>query len=277
MKCTLFLLVYTVGEIFHPMCVCLYNFQLQGLAKTKTKNMKENIIVSETPEKTIQKIGDSIHKILKNKKKPFYMLLSGGETPQELFRYLVTSNPDQSIWNDVHFFWADERCVPPDNEESNYKTAMKLLLRPLKIPPYNIHRIWGEKNPSEECFRYENEILNVVPSRNGVPQFDLILLGMGDDGHTASLFPGQWTNYQSDRICEVAFHPATKQKRITITPKIIHSAEQAFFLITGKNKSTAVEKVFKGKEPEIPAHLFINNNNINWFMDQSASQNLEFS
>ncbi len=239
--------------------------------------MTEKINISKTPKKTIQKTGASIYKILKNQKRPFHMALSGGETPRELFRYLVASKPLPSIWNNVHFYWADERCVPPDNEESNFKSAMELLLNPLKISPNNIHRIFGEKDPYEESKRYEKDLINVIPSRNGIPQFDLILLGMGKDGHTASLFPGQWTNYQSDRICEVAFHPETKQKRITLTPKVIHLASHVFFLITGKNKTTIVESVFKEKEPELPARLFINNSNVKWFMDKTASQNIELS
>jgi 6-phosphogluconolactonase len=232
--------------------------------------MKEQLIISDTSDQTVKKTGDSIYKILKNKTRPFYMALSGGETPQKLFRYLAAVKPNQIIWDDVHFFWADERCVPPDDEQSNYKMARKMLLRPLEISSDHIHRIHGEKKPFKECERYEREILNTLPAQNTLPQFDLILLGMGKDGHTASLFPGQESHIHSERIYDVSFHPETKQNRITITPKIIHSAKQVFFLITGENKAPAIKKVFKEKAPELPASLFIKNENVTWFLDQKA-------
>src|SRR5690606_20512735 len=123
-------------------------------------------------------------------------------------------------WTRVHLYWGDERCVPPNDNESNYKMTVDHLLSKIDVPEENVHRIYGENIPKEEAIRYSEVLKSRLPQFEGVPQFDLIILGMGDDGHTASIFPYNIHLWDSGNVCEVAVHPDSGQKRITITGKI---------------------------------------------------------
>lgn len=128
--------------------------------------------------------------------KPVHISLSGGSTPKMLFKRLASADYANSIqWQNLHFWWGDERCVAPDDAESNFGEANTLLFSQITIPPENIHRIRGEDNPELEAQRFAQEMSSLVPCQNGTPVFDWILLGVGPDGHTASLFPGA-TDYQ---------------------------------------------------------------------------------
>ncbi len=139
--------------------------------------------------------------------------LSGGSTPKLLFRLWASEYRDRLDWNRVHFFWGDERCVPPEDPESNYGEAKRLFLDSIGIKAENVHRIRGESNPQSEAQRYSREICEHVELGDGNwPIFDLIILGMGNDGHTASIFPNQLALLTSEKICEVASHPVTGQQ-----------------------------------------------------------------
>ena len=148
----------------------------------------------------------------------FSVVLSGGATASLVYRNLANLNSLESIyWERVHIFWADERCVSPEHEESNYLNIQRTFLSDIQIPEKNIHRVRGEKEPSGESLRYEKEIINHLALRKDERKlFDWVLLGVGSDGHTASLFPGQESLLDTQRLCAVVEHPVTGQKRIAL-------------------------------------------------------------
>ena len=174
---------------------------------------------------------------------PVTIALAGGATPELLYSVVGNKFGNSVRWEFVHFFWGDERCVPPDNPESNYGMACRSLFQKISIPSDNIHRIMGESDPHEEELRYSNEIVRHTRKRDGLPVFDLVILGLGEDGHTASIFPSDLTLIESERICSVTSHPVTMQKRISLTGRIINNADKATFIVTGGKKAEIVEKI----------------------------------
>lgn len=165
------------------------------------------------------------------------------------FKQLTTPEFLETIpWAQVHLFWGDERCVPPSHPDSNYKMAKELLLDLTSLPATNIHRIRGENDPKEEAIRYTIEIQNhLSQGGNGVPQFDWVLLGLGSDGHTASLFPGSPSKKASD-LCLVTSHPETGQKRITMSLPLLNNALSVNFLVSGREKANIVRQILEGSE-----------------------------
>lgn len=141
----------------------------------------------------------------------------------------------------------DERCVPPDDEESNYGMTKKYLLNKINIPLINVHRIFGEKDPAEEAKRYSEIVKLNLEVKNSLPELDLILLGVGEDGHTASIFPDQMELLNSNEIYAAAKHPGSGQARITLTGKIINNADRIYFLVAGKSKAEVVNKILNRK------------------------------
>jgi 6-phosphogluconolactonase len=207
------------------------------------------------------------------KQKLFNVSLSGGSTPELLFSILSENYARSVPWQYVHLFWGDERCVPPDNIESNFGMTQSKLLRRISIPSGNIHRIRGEEDPAGEAGRYSEELLSHTLKRDSLPLFDLMLLGLGEDGHTASIFPEQMELMVSDKICAIASHPVTKQKRITITGRVINNADQVVFLVTGKKKEEIVEKIVKHKPSaqNFPASFIVPvYGRLSWFLDHDA-------
>jgi 6-phosphogluconolactonase len=204
----------------------------------------------------------------------FTVALSGGSTPELLFSILAEKYSTDIPWDIVHFFWGDERCVPPDNSESNYGMTKKILLDKISIPSENIHRIRGEEDPDTEAARYAEEISGSTLKRDGLPCFNLILLGMGDDGHTASIFPGNLELLTSDRICAVAIHPVTSQKRITMTGKILNNADYVIFMVTGMKKQNVVNQILDNmpSASRYPASFITPiHGSLKWFLDSEAA------
>jgi 6-phosphogluconolactonase len=212
-------------------------------------------------------------------KKTFTLALSGGNTPKLIFSILSNHFSNSKSWEYVHFFWGDERCVPPEDPDSNYGMAKKQLLEKIEIPFANIHRIFGEKDPYEEAVRYSNEIVGFTREMHGLPLFDMIILGLGEDGHTASIFPDNMKLLDSDRICEVAVHPESFQKRITITGKVINNAENVVFLVTGAKKAEVVAEIIdKSKAGDYPAALIEPRHGLlKWYLDISAAKMVDKS
>ena len=188
----------------------------------------------------------------------FTIALSGGSTPAVLFRLLAAEYKDKMDWNRIHFFWGDERCVPPEDEQSNFKMANDLLLSKVAIAENQIHRVRGEDVPEVEASRYSEEIRSVVAIENELPAFDLIILGMGSDGHTASIFPHQMELLHETRICAVAEHPESKQKRVTFTGRLINNAKEIAFLVTGDSKKDKVEAIVKRLEERRHSNFSMN-------------------
>lgn len=204
--------------------------------------------------------------------------LSGGSTPKHIFKYLARNYNLSINWNKINFFWGDERCVPPDDPESNYKMTYENLLSKISVAKENIFRIKGESDPNEEAISYSQLIKNNLPLLNDTPAFDLIMLGLGEDGHTASIFPNQINLLQSDNICEVAIHPSSGQKRITLTGKTINNAHNIIFIVTGKNKSKIINDILNNKieSKNYPAS-FIKpmNGKLVWLIDNEAARLLK--
>lgn len=195
--------------------------------------------------------------------------LSGGSTPKVLFDILAKKYMDKIDWKKVHFYWGDERCVAPTDDESNYKMTNEKLLQHLSIPAENIHRVLGENDPTAEANRYGNLIEQNLFLKDDLPIFDLIILGMGSDGHTASIFPHEIELLNSDKTCAVAIHPESGQRRITLTGKVINAAKQVHFLVTGASKNLVLKEIFSktGDYEKYPAaHI----EHPEWWMDEAA-------
>ena len=210
--------------------------------------------------------------------KPFSLALPGGSTPELLFTSLGDNFSKSVPWQYVHLFWGDERCVPPDSTESNYGMAKRSFIDKINIPESNIHRIKGEDEPGKESLRYSGEIAGCLAERGGLPVFDLIILGLGEDGHTASIFPGHTEILYSGRICEVAVHPVTGQKRVTLTGKILNNAHVVAFLVTGKKKAVTVAGIMNNSPSDLnaPASCIVPvYGELIWFLDKEAGSLLE--
>jgi 6-phosphogluconolactonase len=212
-----------------------------------------------------------------DKKKTFTIALSGGTTPKILYSVLGNHFSDSISWKSVHFFWGDERCVPPEDPESNFGMAKRILFDKIRIPSANIHRIMGEKDPSKEATRYSNEIAGHTRERRGSPVFDMIILGLGDDGHTASIFPANCELLKSKHICEVSVNPKSLQKRITITGIVINNAENVVFIVTGENKAEMVSAIINNTSAvNYPAARIEPKNGIlKWYLDIAAGKMID--
>lgn len=234
------------------------------------------IKIFPTPFELAEKFAEEMVSLINGsapKNKPFTVALSGGTTPELLFSVLGDHFSKSVQWKFVHLFWGDERCVPPENIESNYGMTKRKLIDKIGIPSSNIHRIIGENDPVSEAVRYSEEISANTEERDGLPMFDLVILGLGDDGHTASIFPHNSELLNSCSICEVAVHPVTHQRRITITGKILNNAKDIAFLVTGKRKAEIVEKIVNKKpsSQNFPAsHIVPDYGNLTWFIDKDA-------
>jgi len=200
--------------------------------------------------------------------------LSGGSTPKVLFKLLADKYLDRFHWANIHFFWGDERCVPPDDEDSNFKMTYELLLKHIPESQRNIYRVKGENDPKEEAKRYTQVIEEVVEKANGLPQFDIMILGMGDDGHTASIFPHQLELLTSDHVCATAKHPDSGQIRVTLTGEVINNSKQIAFLVTGEGKAERLKEIFgqeEGYQQYPAAHI---RGNVSWYLDEGAAKHL---
>ncbi len=232
---------------------------------------------------TTDELSDYLGNIWKSKtdnlrEGEFYSIaLSGGNTPIKIFQYLSKNYKDRINWNRVKFFWGDERCVPPNDSDSNYKLAKDYLFNNIQITEENIFRIKGEIAPNVEADDYANILKSNLKSINGVPQIDFVLLGLGEDGHTASIFPHQIELFNSDRFCEVAVHPISGQKRITITGSVINNAGTIAIIAVGKNKADRVYEIINNTEvaKTYPASLVnLTNSEVNWFLDSESASRL---
>ncbi|MEO0723580.1 MAG: 6-phosphogluconolactonase [Bacteroidota bacterium] len=207
-------------------------------------------------------------------KEHFTVALSGGSTPKLLFQLWASEHRNAVDWSKVRFFWGDERCVPPNHEESNYGMTKSLFFNHIDIPEGNIHRVIGEADPVAEAVRYSAEISdNTEAQLDGYPVFDLVILGMGGDGHTASIFPHQMELLQAEEFCGVATHPESGQKRVSITGNVINRANTVAFLVTGASKQEKVASILgrQGDAVHYPAaHIQPKSGDLHWFLDEAA-------
>jgi 6-phosphogluconolactonase len=232
--------------------------------------------------KSVEELSENFARLLIEKvnksKDYFHIALSGGSTPKSILEYLAVHHYKTIDWHKVNFYWGDERCVPPTDPESNYKMAYDSLLSKLQIPVSNIFRIKGENDPKFEADNYSAQVISHLKIENNFPRFDLIMLGLGEDGHTASIFPIKKSLLNSDKIYATAVHPKTGQTRITLTGRVINNASNIVFITTGKNKSKVVDEIINQKEnyKDYPA-TFVNpqNGEIYWLLDKSAASKIE--
>jgi 6-phosphogluconolactonase len=211
-------------------------------------------------------------------KKGFTVAISGGSTPRRLYALLGSeAYRDQVDWQHVHFFWADERCVPKEDEGSNFRTAFDTLLSKVALPDKNIHRIKGEEAPDQAAGDYEEEIRRFFGG-SGWPGFDLIILGVGEDGHTASLFPGSKSLEETARFAIPVYLKEPGKNRITLTLPVLNHADQILFLVAGPSKAAVLSEIFGEKEKRklLPAGLInLLRGNMIWLMDQEAAGKLK--
>jgi 6-phosphogluconolactonase len=231
------------------------------------------IKIFETPEEVATAFARELFQLVSHSSGSFHLALSGGSTPRLLFNLLADDYASLMPWNKIHFWWGDERCVPPDDNESNFKMAYDSLLGKIPVDAGQIHRIKGELEPKEACEQYSDEILGHVNLQHNLPAFDLIMLGMGDDGHTASIFPDRMDLLKAGSICEVATHPVTGQKRVTLTGPILNNAGHVAFLVTGKSKASRIAQIInkEGLASGLPAyHIQPRDGRLSFFLDRQA-------
>jgi 6-phosphogluconolactonase len=207
----------------------------------------------------------------------FSVALSGGSTPRKLYSLLGSAECSPQVdWQRVHFFWVDERCVPKEHEESNFKAAFDRLLSKISIPGENIHRIKGEEDPDKAAGDYEEEVRRFF-GMPGFPMFDLVILGMGEDGHTASLFPDSNLLKERIRLAAPVYLEKPNRNRITLTLPVLNNATQILFLVAGHSKADVVYEVLGNgqKKERYPAGLIRPvHGSITWLIDQEAAEKL---
>jgi 6-phosphogluconolactonase len=206
--------------------------------------------------------------------KVFTLALTGGSTPRPAYELLATPRFAERVdWSRVHLFWGDERCVPPDHERSNYRMAHEALVEHVPVPPEQVHRMRGEIPPEEAAAAYEAE-LRAVFGDVALPRFDLILLGLGEDGHVASLFPGTEALEETERWV-VGHHVAKVEEwRLTFTPPVINAAENVAFLVSGERKREILRELLRSpyRPEELPAQLVRPiEGRLRWFVDRAAA------
>ena len=216
------------------------------------------------------------------KTRPFFtMALSGGSTPENLYR-LLNSDPgikDEIAWEKIHFFWGDERHVLPDHPQSNFRMANQALLSGLPLPQGNIHRVKSEDSDADRAARrYAQEISRFFQLQAGqYPRFDLIWLGMGADGHTASLFPQSAALTEKKRLVTANWVEKFQSHRITMTLPVLNQAECIIFLVSGADKAETLKQVLEGdsRAPQFPVQLIQPlHGKLYWIIDREAAGEL---
>ena len=209
----------------------------------------------------------------------FTWALSGGSTPRQLYALLASQSIATQIdWSRVEFFWGDERCVPPDHPDSNYRMAREALLDSIAPAPSRVHRMLGEEEPSRAALAYEVELHRAfgIPDGAAVPSFDLVLLGMGGDGHTASLFPGTPALRETSRWVVANRLSASSPTRLTLTFPVLNAGANVMFLVSGASKATRVKEVLEGSDGALPAQAIRpSHGQLTFMLDADAASQLE--
>ena len=210
----------------------------------------------------------------------FTIALSGGSTPRKLYELLSSADWAAKMpWNKTEFFWGDERYVPSSDPASNFHMTQEAMLQRVNVPAANVHRVRTEEaEPSRAAELYEQEIRQLVPSSgDGLPHFDLILLGLGTNGHTASLFPYQPALHEKPRLVVAEYIEEVKMTRVSMTAPLINAARQILFLALGQDKATVIREIIAGPfDPErLPAQLIRpTGGRLKWIIDPAAAEKL---
>ena len=194
-----------------------------------------------------------------------FLAVSGGSTPRIMFEWMARQPFD---WSGIHIFWVDERCVPPDDAQSNYRMTRESLLDHIPVLPHQIHRIEGECPPAEAAERYVRQICG---SLGDEPVFDVIQRGMGADGHTASLFPGEPLIRDRSGIAAAVWVEKLRQHRVTLLPGVLERARHTVCLVAGADKKEALRSVLTGPVDLMLRPAQIRSSHMNWYFDQAAA------
>jgi 6-phosphogluconolactonase len=210
----------------------------------------------------------------------FTLCLTGGSTPASVYELLATRFHLSVDWKEVRFFWGDERCVPPDDKASNFGMANRMMLSRLALRPEQIHRMRGEDAPEQAAAQYESELRGffVQEESNSLPSFNLMLLGLGDNAHIASLFPHHSALHETNRLAVAVEVPAEPSRRISLTLPVINNSQRVIFIISGKGKSEAVRNVLqRPHDPEqYPAQsVKPERGEVVWLIDRAAASLLK--
>lgn len=239
----------------------------------------DDVRVRESAEETAQACGTYILQELEEalKVRPRAAIaISGGKSPAALFSFLAKADID---WSRIHFFWVDERCVPPHDDQSNFKLANELLLTPANVPESNIHRIHGELTPEEAAIHYIEEVQRFFELKeHELPVFDLIHRGIGPDAHTASLFPGEPLIGNRTGIAAAVWVEKLKSHRVTLLPGVLEAARRTVIEAIGDDKAEAVENVLNGPEDpfRFPCQIAARDSaSTAWFLDKAAGSKLK--
>ncbi len=203
----------------------------------------------------------------------FLVVLSGGNTPMQLYKLLGESFHNKVDWTHTHFFWGDERCVPVDDAGNSYGQTKKVLFDKINIPNENIHRVLSELEPDSASKEYANTLSGFAESPLTWPRFDLTLLGMGDDGHTASLFPNSPVDMDLPTLAVTANYQGRPANRVTLTPKVLNSSRKVMFLVAGKSKAVTLSRVFSDNymPVELPVQRIApEDGSLTWLIDEEA-------
>ena len=208
----------------------------------------------------------------------FIVALSGGSTPRDAYLRLGTEAlVSKVMWSRVQVLWGDERCVPPDHVESNYRMARETLLDRVPVPAANVHRIHGEDDPATAAEAYEATLRALLRTPAGA-RIDLVLLGLGEDGHTASLFPGSAAVHEQTRWVMAARASAASVWRVTLTPAVINAAAEVMFLVSGGAKAGILRRVLEDprRPQDLPAQAIApSNGRVRWWVDAAAAAELQ--
>ena len=214
------------------------------------------------------------------KKGAFNVAISGGHTPAGFFERLGESRQAQCLdWDKVQLFWVDERCVPPRAEASNFHLANRTFLHKILIPSANVHRVHGEYADYTKAMRYYEDSIRHVFKLEGkqVPRFDLIILGMGSDGHIASLFRNSYAIFDTKDLVGVVYFPDGGYDRITLMPSVLSAANHLLILVSGQKKADILKEVMQNEPDEVkyPVHaLWPILEKITWIVDNEATGTL---
>lgn len=198
------------------------------------------------------------------------LFLSGGSTPRETFRRLAGI---RLAWQCVDFFWGDERCVPAGDPRSNFELARRELLEAVAVPETAVHRIPAELGARAAARQYERVLRRQLGPGGGRP--DVVLLGLGEDGHTASLFPFEGGVDRSEALVVAVEVPRPPRQRITLTKEILTAARETFFLVTGEAKAAIVSRILSGEENGPAAEIARRSRRVTWVLDEAAARGVE--
>jgi len=238
--------------------------------------LARKIEIYPTKLELVQAVAEKITAVIKESTRArgrCSIALAGGSTPRDVYALLATESYQKRIdWKNVYLFWDDERTVPPDHSDSNYRMVQEALLRHIPIPEENVFRMRGEMEPETAAAEYAGLLKKFFAGK--WPRFDLILLGVGEDGHTASLFPGTSALLETKKEVTAVFVPKFNAWRITLTLPVLNAARNVMFIVSGRSKSEITQRVVNVGQPdkELPATLIYPQKGfLYWILDSESA------